>query len=334
LDDQPQTETGDLPRTGARPTRGAAGRSKPRLAATSDERVEGERSVVTETFQGGRLLARDPRAALRWRLLERVPLGVLFGIQNGWAHRRRVDYPGEPIYLLVRSQVEARELQACRREPWTVEWIEQWVRADEVVYDIGAGSGVFALVASGHGAQVVAIEPRHDHFAALCENIIANRRDRAVTPFPVALGAKTSLQTVRQPGPLGLADHRLADEPAGATLPTLTFRLDDLIERFGLPKPRHLRLAMAEGLPGIIAGACVTLGGAETRSVLVETSAGASRQVMTALAEFGLRPETGRGGGVTERVGSWHGLFRREGADPDASDLRQQRQAAWSGAAR
>jgi FkbM family methyltransferase len=289
---------------------------------------------VTETFQGSRMLARDPRSALRWRLLERVPLGVLFGIQNGWAHRRRVEYPGEPIYLLVRSQSEARELGVCRREPWTIDWIERWVRPNEVIYDVGAKSGVFALVAAGRGAQVVAIEPRHDRFAALCENIIANGRDRAVTPFPVALGARTGLVRVRQPGPLGLADHRLVGGPSGPELPTLTSRLDDFITRFELAKPRHLRLAVSEGLSAVIEGAHETLRGEELQSVLVQTEARASEQTMTALAALGLRPEASGSVGATARDGSWHCLFRKEGAEPEAADLTQQLQATSSGATR
>ena len=87
-------------------------------------------------------------------------------------------------------------MHACSREPWTVEWIEKHVQSSDVLYDIGANVGAYALVAamrSGGAARVVAFEPGAATFLSPCHNVAVNQVADRLTPLPIALAAETQL---------------------------------------------------------------------------------------------------------------------------------------------
>src|SRR5262249_15125786 len=142
-------------------------------------------------------------------------------------------------------------------EPWTIDWLETCLRPGEVLYDIGANIGAYALVAakvSGGQARVYAFEPGFANFAALCQNIVLNGCGECVVPLPIALGEKAGMMNwkYRNLSP-GAASHAL-----GGRLPGLpgescrteapyeqlmpVHRLDDLLTQFGLPFPNHIKL--------------------------------------------------------------------------------------------
>jgi FkbM family methyltransferase len=79
-----------------------------------------------------------------------------------------------------------------------VRWIEDWIRPDEVLYDIGANVGAYSLVAAlspSVRARVVAVEPGYPTFAALSDNVVRNGAQDRVTALGVALGRATTLET-------------------------------------------------------------------------------------------------------------------------------------------
>ena len=73
----------------------------------------------------------------------------------------RLDFPDCDIWIRAESPAEKNwRARSCAKEPWTVDWLRGNVRPDEVLYDIGANVGTFALVAAKHlRARVVAFEP-------------------------------------------------------------------------------------------------------------------------------------------------------------------------------
>ena len=80
--------------------------------------------------------------------------------------------------------------RSCKKEPWTVAWIEESMSGGGVLYDVGANVGTFSLVAAKVCARrgtVVAFEPGFASYAHLCGNIVLNRCEAIIIPVPLAL---------------------------------------------------------------------------------------------------------------------------------------------------
>jgi hypothetical protein len=120
---------------------------------------------------------------------------------------------------------------------------------------------------------------------------------------------------LRDPQPGG-ARHILASEapdgPPTVPQPVLMYRLDDLVETFGLPPANHIKLDVDGGELDVLAGAARTLASPSLRSLLVEVSVELSAGVEEALAKSGLRLESrilkqNKAG----ELAVWYGLFGR-----------------------
>ena len=107
------------------------------------------------------------------------------------ARRTPLDYPRVPISIFVTSPREnLMRTRSVMSEPWTVHWIEHVIEPGDVLYDVGANVGGFALVAAkAHdpAVRVFAFEPSFVTYAALCRNILENRCEKSITPVPIAL---------------------------------------------------------------------------------------------------------------------------------------------------
>jgi len=234
----------------------------------------------------------------------------------------RLPYEHAEILLRVTSKAERARLNACTKEPFTIEWIRRWMQPGEVFYDIGANVGVYSLVAAkgpGGGARVFSFDPSYGNIASLGVNILLNGVADQVTPLPVALTDTTgrdvfALRSLEA----GAARHTLGDAPSeeGPALyrqPVLTFRLDDLVQLAGLPLPNHIKLDVDGGELAVLEGAARTLESPALRSVLIEVSTSMSEAVTAALAARGLRLDTKVN--VESKSGEylvWYGLFTRD----------------------
>ncbi len=241
----------------------------------------------------------------------------------------RLDYEGAEIMLSVPSKTAQSRLRGCAKEPWTVQWIEDWIRPDEVLYDIGANVGAYSLVAAlspGVRARVVAVEPGYPTFAALSDNVVRNGAQDRVTALGVALGRATTLETLHlRTLDAGAALHTLGghEGPSGAVYrqPVLTFRLDDLVERFGLPRPEHVKLDVDGTELDVLAGADRTLSDPSLRTVLAELDEEEAGQLEAVLAKHGLHlherfrreKKPGPKGSDAPQPPAY-GLFTRDGA--------------------
>lgn len=200
-------------------------------------------------------------------------------------HRLPMDYAGSPLTLEVTSPQELTRLRSCSKEPWTVAWIENWVEPGDVLFDVGANVGAYALIAARHTegqARVFAFEPAFANYAALCRNIVANGCEQSITPLPVALGAKTEFVRFRyRMLAAGAALHSMGDRLPGVKSDgsvgeiayeqtMLGYRLDDFIATFGLPWPQHIKLDVDGAEFEVLAGAARALAHPKLRSVLIE----------------------------------------------------------------
>ena len=213
-----------------------------------------------------------------------------------------VDYPGATIRILATSRPERKwRARACAKEPWTVAWLDNRVRPGDVVFDLGANVGVFSFIAatrlSGRGT-VVAFEPAYANYARLCENIVLNAFEAIVIPVPLPVSNANGLQAFshRSLEP-GQSRHGFSGTPwspgEGAskyyTQPMLAMTLDDLVERFGLPAPTHVKIDVDGAERQVLEGATRTLSDASVQSLMIEIEVGYRDEIRRRLDSFGFR---------------------------------------------
>ncbi len=223
--------------------------------------------------RAGRLLAAP---------LDRVRLGV---------HRRsaitRRCRLGE---IMMSVEVTSpRELSPTRayvnEEPGTLEWLQGYVRAGDVLYDVGANIGLYSIyVAKRHGGSVpvYCFEPESQNYAALNRNLYLNSVSDLVTPFCLALTDQPRIEAFNVRGQLraGGAIHQFGstlDDMGRPFSPIhrhgmLGVALDDLHAAYGLPFPSHIKIDVDGQEAAVIAGAARTLSDERLKSVSIEVT--------------------------------------------------------------
>jgi FkbM family methyltransferase len=233
-----------------------------------------------------------------------------------------VDYAHARLQIYAETRFERRwRAGFCRREPWTVSWLEEQVRPGDVVYDIGANVGVFSLIAgsllAGEGL-VVAFEPAFSNYARLCENVALNGLPTPILPVPLPLSSTTGVQSfVYRSLDAGQSRHRItADEPSAKehrrkrhTQPMLTTTLDTLVHTFALRPPNLVKLDVDGAEGHVLAGAGETLQGDACRSILVEIDDEIGDQVVAGLEASSFRLSARHRRKTTSTV--WYGVFDR-----------------------
>lgn len=206
-----------------------------------------------------------------------------------------LDYPNADIYLRIPTLATLRRLRSCRKEPWTIRWIEEWLEPGQTLYDVGANVGAYALVAataSEGQAKVIAFEPGYATFAALCENIALNEAEESVIPLPIALSDRTSLASLTYSDrAAGRALHTFgaySGESQAHVQPILSYALDELVEQFALPPPNHIKLDVDGTEAEVLAGATRLLAAPDLVSVLVEVHPYEAEAIDAALGAAGL----------------------------------------------
>jgi FkbM family methyltransferase len=196
----------------------------------------------------------------------------------------RLDFPGVDIWLRATSMPERKwRARSCAKEPFTVRWIQDAIRPDDVLYDIGANVGTFSLIAAmSRQASVVAFEPGYANFARLCENIQLNACDDAIIPVPLPLNDTPALLSFTyrsvEPGQsrhvLGDAASAPAARPASAYVqPVCATTLDRAVADFGLRPPNHLKIDVDGSELRVLKGAAAVLRGEQLRTILIESDA-------------------------------------------------------------
>lgn len=105
-----------------------------------------------------------------------------------------LDYPGAKILMDVTTPVEeAWRVKACKKEPWTVAYIER-IPAGSWFVDVGANVGPYTLIAAARGLKVCAVEPGYENYAKLCKNLMINHWEERVIVAPAPLGARQGLE--------------------------------------------------------------------------------------------------------------------------------------------
>ncbi|MEK6808051.1 MAG: FkbM family methyltransferase [Nanoarchaeota archaeon] len=214
-----------------------------------------------------------------------VPVGIKVFLKSNLRIVKRMDYRKEDIFLDISSPIEYKvRLYSCGKEPETVQWIEKFFKKGEVFYDIGANIGAYSLVAAKYlkGEIVVyAFEPSFLNYAQLSKNIFINKCQDSIIPLNVALSDKTTIggfhhQNLIPGGALhsfgNAVDHNNNAFTPVFTQPVLSYTIDDLIKKFNMPLPNHIKLDVDGIELSILKGAQETCFGSQLRSILVEMS--------------------------------------------------------------
>ena len=248
-------------------------------------------------------MAEDPLLSVRKAVEQQsLPDQYLLEIKNTIAIQRRMDYEPHDIYLNIDSSTEFEtRLHSCAKEPDTVEWIES-MKPGDTFYDIGANVGAYSLVAAkafGGKVKVFAFEPAFLNFTQLCRNVFLNRCQDVIIPLSIALSDSTSLGSFNFhdliPGgslhTLGEAiDHKGERFEPVLKQPVVSFKTDDFIDQFALPRPTHIKIDVDGIELAVLKGAERTLSDNTLRSIVVETEEGESeKQITDLLAHLGLR---------------------------------------------
>lgn len=200
---------------------------------------------------------------------------------------------GVEIQVGVTSNVEIFRAQTyTTKEPETLEWLRRFVKRDEVLWDVGANIGLYALYAAKVcGARVMAFEPEAVNFARLNNNIYLNELSSKITGFNLALGLEERLghlhlnpMSQQNEGSQGLvagaALHQVGKGVDFSGTPFQAHHLqgvfmtsaDRLIDHWGLASPHHMKIDV-DGLEEEIVQGCHDMLRRESfKSLLIEVN--------------------------------------------------------------
>lgn len=216
------------------------------------------------------------------------------GLKSAMNIVEKMDYQPYEIFLNIDSETEYKvRLHSCKKEPDTVNWIENFLNAGDVFYDIGANVGVYSFVASKFfqgKVKVYAFEPAFMNFSQLCKNIYINQCQDNIIPLQIALSDQTTIDSFNYSSlTIGGAQNSLGepiDEKGKTFAPvfkqyTISYTIDDLIKNFALPVPNHLKIDV-DGIEfSVLKGAKATLANSSVRSIIVELAEGDKAKEVT-----------------------------------------------------
>jgi FkbM family methyltransferase len=240
-------------------------------------------------FTKGGEIATRARASFRYRLSQIIaaalrPLqsSVLATVKDSISAVTRLDYEPADIRIHADSHMDFLRAMACRKEPNTVRWIENTVRAGDVFYDIGANIGAYAMIAAKQApGQVIshAFEPSFSTYHQLCKNVILNDCQDEVFPHLIPVGQKSGASVFNyQSLASGASLHAVGptmDWQGKAFQPVyqqrvLVFSLDDLVGHWGFEMPTHIKIDVDGVELDVLRGAHTVLSDHRLRTLLVE----------------------------------------------------------------
>jgi FkbM family methyltransferase len=175
-----------------------------------------------------------------------------------------------------------RALELCarmNRETEVLDFIDGIARGN-VLYDIGACEGRFALYAALRGVRCLAFEPEQLNFQALTENVRLNCDTVAnlLTPLKFAVGERNHASAIKVAQPWAGGHQRVVAEAARVDL-NLNFSseqavevisVDEFVITQNLPPPNYLKIDVDGSELFFIRGAKRTLADRNLRAIMFE----------------------------------------------------------------
>jgi len=185
------------------------------------------------------------------------------------------------------------------KEPETLDWIDECLGPDDVLFDVGANLGLYSLYAALRhpGLRVVAFEPEYANAHLLRDNVVHNGLRRAVETYSIALGDASGLSWLHvQDMTSGAALHTEAPQPLATTesgRPVVwsegiwVARLDEFCERREL-RPTAIKIDVDGGEARVLGGARVVLSSPELRTLILEVNEAPAAVCERLLGDAGL----------------------------------------------
>ncbi|MDP6777421.1 MAG: FkbM family methyltransferase [Candidatus Latescibacteria bacterium] len=182
----------------------------------------------------------------------------------------------------VRNHELWRTQSYTTKEPDTLEWIDTFFEDNDVIYDVGANIGQYALYAAKRLSKrttVLAFEPEALNQAKLNRNIVLNDLVGIVIPYGLAIADRTAVDIFYSKAfAPGAALHTWGRPVTQGERPfppqnqqgVMAVSIDDLTGRFSLPFPNHIKVDVDGIEEQVIEGARQTLEDPRLKSALVE----------------------------------------------------------------
>ncbi len=193
-----------------------------------------------------------------------------------------LDYSEAEIKMIVTSLVSYTRLNSCKKEPLTISWIKQNLTSDGVLYDIGANTGAYSLIAStmvGDRGKVVSFEPVPSTFTELCQNIQLNHFEERITALNIALNETNIISEFGLNSfsggvgmHMGLSKEAILSNSNNTVFNYMikTMTLDSVVNEFNLPLPTMIKIDVDGPEFQILKGASAVLKSKSLISLQVE----------------------------------------------------------------
>lgn len=176
-----------------------------------------------------------------------------------------------------------RALRLCarlNRELEVFDFIDR-IAPGEVLYDLGACEGRFALYAALRGVRCYAFEPERMNYQVLLENIAHNGQTagKLLVPLPYAVGETGHRTTIKIAQPWAGGHQKVvADVPSRVDLDfdftveedVVVVALDEFIAEANLPQPNYLKVDIDGSEVPFVRGARDTLNRPQLKRIIFE----------------------------------------------------------------
>jgi len=208
---------------------------------------------------------------------------IVIYLQNNLQVIKKLKYKKKDIYINLNSEYEyGMRLHSDSREPDTVKWIEENIKNDDILYDIGANVGTYSLIAAlsnDKNIKVYSFEPSFTNFYQLVRNVSVNNCEECMFPFNIAISDCSTVDYFNYSSlETGTAVHAFGEplDPSGKKFTPvmrqllLSFSLDELVYKYNLPAPNHLKIDVDGIEEKILLGASRVLSSEHLKTLLVE----------------------------------------------------------------
>lgn len=198
-----------------------------------------------------------------------------FKMKKWFSLHKKMDFSDCDIFLDIDSEIELSRRNACAKEPFTVDWLKR-TACNGVLYDIGANVGCYSLIAAkiiDYNRQIVAFEPVYYNYYKLCKNIKINNCNDKIIPLCIALTEYDQLMDMYLSSEdTGSASHSIGFDngKASSSIKIMCLSLDNVVNKFNLPFPNHLKIDVDGGELPLLRGARSTLKDMRLRSIMIE----------------------------------------------------------------
>ncbi len=188
------------------------------------------------------------------------------------------------------------------REPKTLDWIDDHVKDEGVLFDVGANVGVFSIYAALRypNLKVIAFEPEYSNLHLLKDNIIANELQDRVFIYSIALSDSSGISYLNiQDLTPGAALHTVSDKKIRQTCMgqpivwregVATMTLDDFCQSSGL-EPNYMKVDVDGNELDILQGGSQVWQSSTFQSIMIEFPPGQALEAdcKTLLSENGFQ---------------------------------------------